>query len=230
MLRYDKSLIERNKMAKNTKKTYDSKLDKSIFELKHQRTFCMIKPDGVMRGLVGEIIHRLEKAGLRIVAMKMLTPTAEMVMKHYPTSDEAWISRLGDKALSGLEGLPINAEDAYGTADRRQLGDMVVKGLVDYLQSGPCVAMVVEGVQAIDMVRKLAGNTIPNKAEMGTIRGDFSVDTPAIANVEKRSLHNLFHASENIGEAENEIQLWFGSEVICDYSLAGDDIMYCRHY
>jgi nucleoside-diphosphate kinase len=217
-------------MSKNTKQTYDSTLDSSIFNIKHQRTFCMIKPDGVMRGLIGEIIHRLEKAGLRIVAMKMLVPDKTMIMKHYPTSDEAWVTRLGGKAISGLEGLPLNAKDAYGTDDKRELGDMVVRGLVDYLQSGPCLAMVVEGVQAIDMVRKLAGNTIPNKAEMGTIRGDFSVDTPAIANVERRSLHNLFHASENQAEADNEIALWFKDETICDYSLASDDVMYCRHY
>jgi nucleoside-diphosphate kinase len=162
--------------------------------------------------------------------MKMLIPTEEMIMKHYPTSDEAWVSRLGDKGISALEGLSLDVKETYGTDNRHELGNMVVKWLVSYLQSGPCVAMVVEGVQAIDMVRKLAGNTIPNKAEMGTIRGDFSVDTPAIANVEKRSLHNLFHASENSAEAENEIQLWFKGETICDYSLASDDVMYCRHY
>ena len=92
------------------------------------------------------------------------------------------------------------------------------------------MAMVVEGIQSIDMVRKLAGPTLPFKAEMGTIRGDFSVDNPVVANVEGRSIHNLFHASENIEEAEHEIKLWFGGEVICDYSLGADDIMYCKHY
>lgn len=217
-------------MAKNTAKDYDAKLNKTIFEIKHQRTFCMIKPDGVMRGLIGEIVRRLEKAGLKVVAMKMITPTEEMVRNHYPTSDERWIARLGSKAKSGLDGLPLSAKEVYGTDDESELGHTALGGLIEYMQSGPVVAMVVEGIQSIDMVRKLAGPTLPFKAEMGTIRGDFSVDNPVVANVEGRSIHNLFHASENTEEAEHEIKLWFGGETICDYSLGSDDIMYCKHY
>ena len=217
-------------MAKNTKATYDKDLDETIFKIKHERTFCMIKPDGVMRGLVGEIIHRIEKAGLRIVAIKMVTPTEDLVRKHYPTSDEKWITRLGSKAKGGLDGLPLSAKEVYGTDDDKTLGENALRGLIQYMQSGPVVAMVVEGMQSIDMVRKLAGPTLPFKAEMGTIRGDFSVDSPVVANVEGRSIHNLFHASENPVEAEHEIKLWFGGETICDYSLASDDVMYCKHY
>jgi nucleoside-diphosphate kinase len=217
-------------VAKNTTKDYDAKLNKTIFEIKHQRTFCMIKPDGVMRGLIGEIIHRIEKAGLKIVAIKMLTPSKEMIKKHYPMSDEAWIARLGKKAKGSLDGLSLTAKEVYGTDDEKTLGENVLEGLIQYIQSGPVVAMVVEGMQAIEMVRKLAGPTLPFMAEVGTIRGDFSVDSPAVANVEQRSIHNLFHASENPAEAENEIKLWFGGETICDYSLGNDDIMYCKHY
>jgi nucleoside-diphosphate kinase len=219
-----------NLMAKNTKQVYDTKLSKVVFDIKHQRTFCMLKPDAVMRGLIGDIVHRIEKAGLRIVAMKMLVPNQELIKKHYPTSDEAWVKRLGSKGFAVLEKLSLDAVETYGTADQKELGDMVIRGLIDYMQTGPCVAMVVEGVQAIDMVRKLAGNTIPSEAEMGTIRGDFSVDTPAVANVEKRAIHNLFHASENAAEAENEIKLWFAGEKIFDYSLASDEIMFNKHY
>jgi nucleoside-diphosphate kinase len=217
-------------VAKNTTKDYDANLNDTVFKIKHQRTFCMIKPDGVMRGLIGEIIHRIEKAGLKVVAMKMLIPTEELIKKHYPTSDEKWIARLGTKAKSGLDGLSMTAKEIYGTEDEKELGENVLDGLTQYMQSGPVVAMVVEGIQAIDMVRKLAGATLPFKAEMGTIRGDFSVDSPVVANVENRSIHNLFHASENPAEAENEIKLWFGGETICDYSLGVDDIMYCKHY
>lgn len=217
-------------MAQNTTKQYDKDLVPAVYDIKHQRTFCMIKPDGVMRGLVGEIIHRFEKAGLRIVAMKMLTPTEEMIVKHYPTSDEAWINRLGEKSLSGIEGLPLTAKEAYGTEDQHELGESVVKSLVEYLQSGPVVAMVIEGLQSIDMVRKLVGSTLPAKADAGTIRGDFSVDTPALANVEQRSIHNLIHASETPDEATNEIALWFGDEGINEYSLAADEVMYNKHY
>jgi len=217
-------------MAHNITHKYDDKLAPAVYNIKHQQTFCMIKPDGVMRGLIGEIIHRFEKTGLRIVAMKMLIPTAEMIKQHYPTSDEAWISRLGDKALSGIADLPLDAKETYGTDDRRELGDMVVTSLIEYLQSGPVVAMIVEGLQSIDMVRKLVGSTLPFKADCGTIRGDFSVDTPALANVERRSIHNLIHASENPEEAANEIKLWFGDEATNQYSLAAEEIMYNKHY
>ncbi|MGE5309775.1 MAG: nucleoside-diphosphate kinase, partial [Sphaerimonospora mesophila] len=141
-----------------------------------------------------------------------------------------WITRLGGKAKSGLDGLSLTAKEVYGTDDEKTLGENALKGLIQYMQSGPVVAMVVEGIQAIDMVRKLAGPTLPFKAEMGTIRGDFSVDNPIVANVEGRSIHNLFHASENLAEAEHEIKLWFGGETICDYSLGSDEIMYCKHY
>jgi len=217
-------------VAKNTTKDYDAKLNKTIFDIKHQRTFCMIKPDGVMRGLIGEIIRRIEKAGLKVVAMKMVVPTEDLVKKHYPSSDEAWIVRLGGKAKKGLDEHSLNAKEIYGTDDDRELGESTFKSLVEYMQSGPVVAMIVEGIQAIDMVRKLAGPTLPFMAEMGTIRGDFSVDSPIVANVEGRSIHNLFHASENPVEADNEIKLWFGGETVCDYSLGNDDIMYCKHY
>ncbi|MCL2451836.1 nucleoside-diphosphate kinase [Candidatus Saccharibacteria bacterium] len=217
-------------MAKNTTKDYDAELNKTIFDIKHQRTFCMIKPDGVMRGLIGEIIRRIEKAGLKVVAMKMLTPDEDLIKKHYPTSDEKWIARLGNKSKSGLDGLSLDVKDTFGTDDDTELGQSVLSGLIEYMQSGPVVAMVVEGIQAIEMVRKLAGATLPFKAEMGTIRGDFSVDSPVVANVEGRSIHNLFHASENVKEAESEINLWFKGEIICDYSLGNDDIMYCKHY
>lgn len=217
-------------MAKNTSEEYDKNLDKTIFDIKHQRTFVMIKPDGVMRGLIGEIIHRIEKAGLKIVAMKMLLPDEELIRKHYPTSDEKWIARLGSKALSGLDGLPLEPQDIYGTNDERELGENALAGLIQYMQSGPVVAMVVEGIQAIDMMRKLVGATLPFKSEMGTIRGDFSVDNPVVANVEGRSIHNLIHASEIPEEAEHEISLWFDGETICNYSLGNDDIMYCKHY
>ncbi|MDR1032725.1 MAG: nucleoside-diphosphate kinase [Candidatus Nomurabacteria bacterium] len=206
-------------------------LAKPVYDIKYQRTFCMIKPDGVMRGLIGEIIHRIEKAGLKVVAMKMLLPTEAQIHKHYPVSDEAWVYRLGKKALSGLEAFPdLNPEDVYGTDDKKTLGSDVVDSLVKYFQAGPVVCMVVEGVQAVAMVRKLAGNTLPFKADVGTIRGDFSVDTPAIANTEKRAIHNLVHASETSAEAENEISLWFKGEIIHDYALGNDNIMYSKHY
>ncbi len=206
-------------------------LHPAIHKVKFERTYCMLKPDAVMRGLIGEVIHRIEKAGLKVVAMKMLVPTEEQVRAHYPASDEAWVHRLGEKSLSGFANLEgVEAKDVLGTDDKKTLGESVVENLVHYMQSGPVVCMVVEGIQAIEMVRKLAGNTLPFKAMAGTIRGDFSVDSPSVANAEKRSIHNLFHASETPAEAEAEIKLWFGGEQIHDYELGNSQVMYSKFY
>lgn len=202
----------------------------AVDKIKFERTFCMIKPDGVMRGAIGDVIHRFEKVGLKIVAIKMVTPTKEMVRKHYPMSDEAWIERLGDKAISGFDNLDCTVEEVLGTNDKKTLGTEVTEALVEYMTSGPVVAMVVEGMQAIDMVRKLCGHTLPFKADVGTIRGDYSVDSPSVANAEKRSIHNIIHASENAEEAANEVSLWFGDEKIPSYDLTGEAVMYSRYY
>jgi nucleoside-diphosphate kinase len=202
-----------------------------VQKLRFEHTFAMVKPDGVMRGLVGDIVSRFERAGLKIVAMKMLTPTKEHALKHYPVSDEAWVERLGEKTYMGLAELEgVSALELFGTEDKRELGQGVVDGLIEYLQSGPVVCMVVEGVQAISMVRKLAGHTLPFKAEVGTIRGDYSIDTPAIANAQGRPIHNVLHASETASEAENEIKLWFGDEKINSYAMNSEFMMYAKYY
>lgn len=198
--------------------------------IKFERTFCMIKPDGVKRGLVGDIIQRLEKAGLKLVAVKMLQATEDQVRAHYPMSDDAWIARLGEKSLSSFENIETDAAEALGTTDTTEIGQSVAKSLVEFMTSGPVVAMVVEGIQAIDMVRKLAGHTLPFKADVGTIRGDYSVDSPAVANVEMRAIHNLLHASEIASEAETEIALWFGDQEIPTYNLGSEAVMYAKYY
>ncbi len=202
----------------------------AVQKIKFERTFCMIKPDGVKRGLIGDIILRIEKAGLKIVAMKMLVPTADQVRHHYPMSDDAWVARLGEKSLSSFENIDANAKDVLGSEDKAVIGKNVADSLVEFMTSGPVVAIVVEGIQARDMIRKLAGHTLPFMADVGTIRGDYSVDSPAVANVEMRAIHNLFHASETVEEAENEINLWFEGEDIPGYNLGSEAIMYAKYY
>ncbi len=204
-------------------------LNPVIKSIKLQQTYCMIKPDGVKRGLVGEIISRIERAGLKIVALEMIKADEETIKKHYPMQDPAWIERLGDKGLSTFESLGLDAKEFLGTTDKKEIGEGVAEALTNFMTSGPVVCMVVEGVQAVDMMRKMCGNTLPFKAEIGTIRGDFSVDSPAVANVENRAIHNLIHASETLEEAENEINLWFGKGAI-NYCRAGEKIMYGKTY
>ena len=198
--------------------------------IKFERTFCMIKPDGVKRALIGDIIQRLEKAGLKIVAMKMVYATEDQVRAHYPMSDEAWIARLGEKSLSSFENIDTDPAEVLGSTDKTVIGKAVAQSLVEFMTSGPVVAMVVEGIQAVEMVRKLAGHTLPFKADVGTIRGDYSVDSPAVANVEMRAIHNLIHASEITSEAEAEIKVWFSDEEIPTYNLGSEAVMYAKYY
>jgi len=185
---------------------------------KQEKTYVMIKPDGVKKGLIGEIISRFEQRDLKVVALEMFMPTYEQIDNHYP-KDEAWIRRVGGKTLSTYEKYGLDPIKELGTADDLEIGKMVRKWLVDYMISAPLVRMVVEGVHAVDMVRKICGATLPFLADMGTIRGDYSADSPAVANAERRAVMNLVHASETAEEAAHEIKHWFGDrEVVFEYS------------
>lgn len=183
---------------------------------KEEITFVMVKPDGVKRGLVGEIIRRIERVGLKIVALEMYQPTKDEIDSHYP-KDEAWITRLGTKTLTTYEKYGVNALEEMGTNKAEEIGPHVRRWLVDYMCSGPVVKIVVQGIHAVDMVRKLSGNTQPALAEMGTIRGDYSVDSAASANKDKRAIFNLIHASETAEEAAHEIEHWSMKKKIHDY-------------
>jgi len=196
-----------------------------MIDLKEEKTVVLIKPDGVKRGLIGEIISRIEKRGLKIIALEMIWATKEQIDDHYP-KDEKWISRLGDKTKATFEKYGIDVKKEMKTDDSKKIGKMVRSWLIDFMTSGPLVKIVVKGVHSIDMLRKLCGNTIPALAEMGTIRGDFSVDSPAIANQAKRAVHNIIHASETLEEAKHEIKFWFSLKEIHDYKRAEDDIMF----
>ncbi len=192
---------------------------------REERTFVMVKPDGVKRGLAGEIMRRIEQRNLKVIALKMFAPTEQQINDHYPKNEE-WIARLGDKTLNTYQKYGYDAMQELGTADRLEIGKMVRKWLVEYMTSAPLVQMVIEGVHAVDMVRKLAGNTMPYIAEMGTIRGDYSVDSAAAANKDKRAVHNIIHASETPEEAEHEIAHWFKADEIHSYKRAEEDMMF----
>lgn len=190
-----------------------------------EKTFVMVKPDGVMRGLVGEIIKRFEQRGLKIVALKMMEATREHVDGFYPKNPE-WIERLGHKALKTFAEYGIDPEKELGTKDPVKIGTDVRKGILDFMTMGPVVPMVVEGLHAISVVRKLAGQTLPVFAEPGTIRGDFSHDAPTAANVENRSIYNIVHASETPEEAAHEIKHWFSVKELVDYDRSDHVIMF----
>ncbi len=181
----------------------------------------MVKPDGVKKGLIGEIIKRFEQRGLKIVALEMFQPTHKEIDDHYP-KDEKWITRLGEKTLSTYAKYSYDSLADFGTIESEKIGPEIRKWLMDYLLEAPLVKMVIEGTHAVDMVRKICGPTFPYLADMGTIRGDFSNDSPALANAEKRAVANILHASETSEEAAHEIEHWFGKKETHKYKRHGE--------
>jgi nucleoside-diphosphate kinase len=147
-----------------------------------ERTFLMVKPDGTSRGLVGEVVSKVEAKGLKIVGMKMMKVTDELAREHY-----------GEH-----EGKPF------------------FSGLLSFITSGPVVAMVVEGKDAVSVVRTLIGKTDPKEAELGTIRGDFAMDVG----------RNIVHGSDSLESAEREISLFFKGEEILDYKRTDEEWIY----
>ena len=193
-----------------------------------ERTLVLIKPDGVRRGLVGEILARIERTGLAIVGLKLIQPTKDHARSHYPSTD-IQLKQMGNKSLSTYAELNIDPKSELGTADPREIGLMIHEWNAEFLASGPVVACVVKGVHAVKKVRSLCGKTIPLYAAPGTIRGDFSSSSPAIANTQKSTVINLVHASDNENdpeEPEREISHWFSRQEILDHSLVDFSVMY----
>jgi nucleoside-diphosphate kinase len=193
--------------------------------IKKERTLVLLKPDAVGRGLSGEIIQRFERAGLKVVALKMVHPTTEKAAGHYSGTDD-WISGMGQKTLDSFSQFGMDVRAVLGTEDAFEIGTMVRGWLIDYISSGPVVAMVLQGVHAMTAVRRMIGFTIPSRAEPGTIRGDYSIDSNTISSLETRSTKNLIHASGSVEEAAVEIAYWFSPDEILDYERAGETLMF----
>ena len=172
-----------------------------------ERSLVLIKPDGISRSLIGEIISRFEKTGLKIIGVKMVNAGKELLGDHYIVSDK-WAKSLFERAKKSAEekGKKLKYND-YKT-----LAKVIQKNLVSYLQEGPIVAMVFEGLHAIEIIRKIVGHTEPRQALPGTIRGDFLLDSYEIADQDDRAIKNLIHASSDAEEAKREINLWFKKE------------------
>lgn len=162
-----------------------------------QRSLVVCKPDAVQRGIVGEILQRFERVGLKIVGMKMVMPDEEQYEKHYEEIGQM-ITRHGEETFR------------YN---------------VKYMMSGPVIAMVLEGVEAVPLVRKIVGPTEPKSAEMGTIRGDYSHMSFGYSNSKGIGVPNLVHASGSVSEAKREIALWFEEDELYDYSDLNEKYM-----
>ena len=188
---------------------------------KKERTLVVIKPDGVQRTLIGEIIKRYERAGLKLVAMKMLVASPEHIEKHY-TLDPEWRRVTGEKTIASYK----KKGETPWTEDPLEVTNVLLGTLKNYMSSGPVIAMVWEGVHAVEVVRKITGGTEPRSSDVGTIRGDFVIDSYMVSDTDKRAVRNLVHASGSPKEAEMEIIHWFSKEELVNYRLIQDEILY----
>jgi len=188
---------------------------------KYERTLVIIKPDGVQRTLVGEIVKRYERTGLKLAAIKMCVPTAEMVERHY-TLDPEWRLKTGLKSIKGYTDKNLTPPHT----DPLKVTEIVLKNLTKYLTSGPVIAMVWQGAHAVELVRKITGGTEPRTSDVGTIRGDYVLDSYVMSDVDGRAVRNLVHASGSVKEAEDEIAHWFKKGEIMNYKIIAEQILY----
>lgn len=176
----------------------------------------IFKPDSVERGLVGEILSRFERTGLRIVGTKTTRVTKEFVGKHYPNSRDFLLS-VGKKTIENYLKNNRDPREDFGSNDPIKVGEKVRQWSIQYLSRGPVIAVVLEGNQAVLNVRRLVGSTSPADNPPGTVRGDYSSDSFLFANMQGRSIQNLVHASGSAKEAKEELELWFKGEELLDY-------------
>ncbi len=188
---------------------------------KTERTLVIIKPDGIQRTLIGEIIQRYERIGLKLVGLKMMVPSADLVEKHY-TIDPEWRVKTGLKTIKSYEDKGLTPPHT----DPLKITSIILKNLVNYLTKGPVIAMVWQGAHAVQIVRKITGSTEPLMSPVGTIRGDYVLDSYQMSDVDKRSVRNLVHASGTVKEAEDEIAHWFKKEELFNYRLIAEAMLY----
>ncbi len=191
--------------------------------VKRERTLVIIKPDGVQRSLIGDIISRYERTGLKMVAAKMVIPTEEFAIRHYhEVGGDEWLENVGAKARAAYEKKGL--QSPYAT--NKDNGWAVLKSNAKYLSSGPVFCMVWEGNQACAIVRKITGATEPLSSDVGTIRGDLTIDSYQLADVDQRSVRNLIHASGNPEESAKEIKIWFKDEELLNYKHIQERMLY----
>lgn len=180
----------------------------------------IIKPDGVQRSLIGEIIKRIEKTGLKLIGLKLVVPTADQCWTHY-NKDEAWFLDKGAKIVKERElaGQPVEKEAI-------EYGRDIIGQLVTFMTSGPVVSIVIEGNQAVAIVKKLVGGTEPTSSDVGTIRGDLTLDSYGLAGLDGRAVRNLIHCSDKPEEAEREIKIWYRENEMINYRLIAEQILY----
>ena len=186
-----------------------------------EQTLVILKPDVTARGLVGEIVSRFEHVGLKIVAMKLLQVQSSLATEHYKKDDQ-WLIKVGTGMIKNKKLDPVKE-------DPKKHGQDVCSQLAHDLTIFPVIALVLEGHNTVALVRKMVGETSPENAAPGTIRGDYCQDTYALANVSNRPVINLIHASDSVENAKKEIALWFRKEEIVEW-IKPDEHIHFRKY
>lgn len=181
-----------------------------------EQTVVLIKPDGVRKGIIGQVLARFERVGLKLIASKLILVDKTFVGKHYKDDDD-YHKSVGVKTLENYQKYGMDPRENLGTKDPIKIGQMVRKWNMEFLSSGPVFAMLLEGPGAVGLVRKIVGHTFPAEALPGTIRGDFALDSAFESNLQKRTTRNIVHASGNVEEAEFEKKLWFKEGEIYSY-------------
>ena len=187
---------------------------------KKEQTLVILKPDTIQRSLIGKIISRLEMTGLKLVAMKMIFASEEQCWKHY-NKDEAWFLEKGQKIVDNRKAAGLEIEK-----EALEYGRDIIEGLVKFMTCSPVIPMVFEGNQAVGLVKKLVGSTEPLTSDVGTIRGDLTLDSYELSNLDNRAVRNLIHCSDKAEEAQREIDVWFKKEELLKYRLISEQILY----
>ncbi len=185
-----------------------------------ERTLVLIKPEGVQRALTGRILSIIEQTGLKVVAMRMVLPDKKTVESHYPFEKE-WYVNIWKNTKKGYE-----ARGQKFTETPIEVGKRVREGLMRHLMTGPIVALVAEGNDAVASVRKIVGSPSPNRADPSTIRGMFSTDSYELADSNRRTTLSIIHASDSAKTASREIGIWFDKKQVYDYKRADEDLLY----
>lgn len=188
-----------------------------------QRTFVMLKPDAVQRSLIGEMIRRIERTGLKLVGLKLTVCDEKRLLEHYSKND-VWYLK---KGLGIVEGMKSRGEAI--TREPIEYGKDIVRALVKFMMVGPVVQMVWEGNEAMVVIKKIAGTTEPSTSDVGTLRGDFTIDSYNLANKDNRAARNLIHITDpadGIEEANREIAIWFQESELLTYRLLVDEMLY----
>jgi len=194
-------------------------------QTKHmERTVIFIKPESIQRHLIGEFISKFERRGLKMIACKLTAPTKEQVSKHYP-DDPEWLAATGSKTIENYKAKGIELDKTP-----EEVAQGIRQKLMDHFTDRPVLMMIWEGTHAIALGRKTAGSTNCLTADIGSIRGDYSMESYELADDIDRAAHTLVHASDSVESAQKEIKLWFKPEEIYDYDLVTETVFYEKNW